>query len=264
MKISFIICYSSTWPMTVFDKEAHPEADKELDKKILKQTNRLIKQILGFTGLNKEVILIDNSGDFVTDIDSDHLFVLKGAEVSEKTNQAKITADAYDIGIKRAKGTHLVIQHNDTQYLTDYYSPDELFVDLVRTLDDFRLEYITVDAKPAKVADQDENFYADCYWFLCKSDFYTKHDIKVGHLKGDNNHDATITCLKKGLKFLHLPGYYELSGLAMNHTINLRRTYPGLTKLDGNIHTFLNIPFLYHYKGGTGLGNLIHKHDIIY
>ena len=37
MKISFIICYSSTWPMTVFDKEAHPEADKELDKKILKQ-----------------------------------------------------------------------------------------------------------------------------------------------------------------------------------------------------------------------------------
>ena len=94
MKISFIICYSSTWPMTVFDKEMHPEVDKELDEKILKQTNRLIRQILGFTNLNKEVILIDNSDDFVTDIVSDHLFIYKGAKVSEKTNQAKITAEA--------------------------------------------------------------------------------------------------------------------------------------------------------------------------
>jgi len=263
MKISFIICYSSTWPMTVFDKEMHPEVDKELDKKILEQTNRLIKQILGFRNLAKEIILVDNSNDFVTDINSDHLFVIKGAEVTEDNNQAKITAEAYDIGIKRAKGTHLVIQHNDTQYLTDYYPPDELFVDFVKTLDDFRLEYITVDTKPSKSASQEESFYADCYWFLCRADFYTKHDIKVGYLKGDNNHDATITCIKKKLKFLHLPGYYEI-GLDMNHHINLRRNYPGLGKLSGNIHTLFNIPFLYHYKGGTGLGNLIHKHDIIY
>ena len=66
--------------MTVFDKEMHPEVDKELDKKILEQTNRLIKQILGFRNLAKEIILVDNSNDFVTDINSDHLFVIKGAE----------------------------------------------------------------------------------------------------------------------------------------------------------------------------------------
>ena len=48
----------------------------------------------------------------------------------------------------------------------------------------------------------------------------------------------------------------------MNYKIHLRRNYPGLSRLDGNVHSFLDIPFLYHYKGGTGLKSLIIKNDI--
>jgi hypothetical protein len=263
MKISFIICYSSTWPMTVFDNRSWPESDLELDKKILYQTNTLIKQILSFKHLNKQIILVDNSDDFVPEvIDPAQLKIVKGTKITSNSNQAKVTAEAYNIGMSYADGTHYILQHNDTQYLTNYYHPNDLFVDLVKTLDEFRLEYITIDAKPSKISDQDENFYADCYWFLCKSDFYKKHDIDVDYLNGDNNHQATITCLQKGLKFLHLPGYYELNGLGMNHTIHLRRNYSGLVRLTGNVHSFLNTPFLYHYKGGTGLKNLLLKHDI--
>ena len=268
MKISFIICYSSTWPMTIFDSKSWSEPDLELDKKILDQTNNLIKQILSWKHLNKEVILVDNSDDFISEVvDPEQLRIVKGTEITSnptQSNQAKVTAEAFNIGMRHANGTHYILQHNDTQYLTNYYHPDDLFVDLVKTLDEFRLEYITIDAKPSKKANQDENFYADCYWFFCKNDFYEKHGIEVDYLNGDNNHQATVTCLQKELKFLHLPGYYELGGLGMNHTIHLRRNYSGLVRLTGNVHSFLNIPFLYHYKGGTGLKNLLHKDDIIY
>jgi len=45
MKVSYIICYSSTWPMTKFDPTSWQEPDLELDKKILNQTNKLLQQI---------------------------------------------------------------------------------------------------------------------------------------------------------------------------------------------------------------------------
>ena len=46
MKISFIICYSSTTPMTIFDKKSWPKPNIELDKAILKATNKLLSQII--------------------------------------------------------------------------------------------------------------------------------------------------------------------------------------------------------------------------
>ena len=271
MKVSFIICYSSTWPMTVFDKECWPEPDLALDKKILKQTNNLIKQILGFQGMNKEVILVDNSDDFVCELSGkdadDHLRIIKrrkhySERIDDTNNQAKVTAEAYNIGLSYVTGTHICIQHNDTQYLTQYYPYGELFVDLDKTLNDFDLEYISIDAKPGKVPNQEGTIYADCYWFFCRHDFYLKNNIDVDYKKGDNNHQATITCIEKDLKFLHLPGFHEVVGLGMNYKIHLRRNYPGLSRLDGNVHSFLDIPFLYHYKGGTGLKSLIIKNDI--
>ena len=78
MKISFIICYSSTWPMSIFDSKSWSEPDLELDKKILDQTNNLIKQILSWKHLNKEVILVDNSDDFISEVvDPEQLRIVK-------------------------------------------------------------------------------------------------------------------------------------------------------------------------------------------
>ena len=266
MKISFIICYSSTWPMTVFDKECWPEKHIELDKLILQHTNKLIEQILSID-LNLEVILVDNSNDFITNIEDSRLKILNGYENIKETlpkeNQASITAKAYDLGVLNSNGDYLVLQHNDTLYLDNYYPMRKLFEDSVALLEEENLEYITIDAKPSKSSDQEDNFYADCYWFLCRKNFYTKHDIKVGWSEGDNNHNATIVCREKKLKFLHLPGYYEIK-LGRYYRETLKKHYPGLDRVKNNIHSFNDIPFLVHIKGGTGLKNFIEHYDIIY
>ena len=102
MRISFIICYSSTWPMTVFDKRDWPEIKPDLDQAILSHTNKLIDQILS-VDLNVEIILIDNSGDFKLNTDDDRVKVLDGLKVItnlEKRNQAEVTAMAYNLGIE--------------------------------------------------------------------------------------------------------------------------------------------------------------------
>jgi len=262
MKISFIICYSSTWPMTIFDKECWPKIDVNLDKKILSNTNLLIKQILNFNSIDKEVILIDNSNDFKTDIIDKNLKVIEGVgdlilnPIKEsQINQASVTAMAYDIGIENATGDYLIIQHNDTEYLEQFSDFKTFFGDITNFLEKQSLQYITIDAKPSKYNTPGINYYADCYWFLCRRNFYQKHNIKVGWLKGDNNHDATIECMKKNLRFLHLPGYYEL-GLAKEFKRTLIKNYPALKNDSRNIHCFNGVPFIAHYKGGTGLKKL--------
>lgn len=270
MKISFIICYSSTWPMTVFDKESWPEIDVNLDKKILSNTNLLIKQILNFNNIDKEVILIDNSNDFKTDIIDKNLKVVKGIADTLSTynelstdNQAEITAKAYNIGIEQASGDYFILQHNDTYYLEDFTDFKFFFRDIIKYLNDNKLEYITIDAKPSKSPRPEENYFADCYWFLCKNDFYKKHNIYVDWELGDNNHMATIVCNEKNLPYLHLPGFYEIN-LHQDYLESLKKNYPRLGRLSHNIHSFAGVPFLLHFKGGTGLSNFIKKDDFIY
>ena len=75
MKVSFIICYSSTKPMTIFDPSSWKKRNSELEEKILLSTNNLIKQILTIP-IDKEILLMDNSGDFKT------LTVLESTSVS--------------------------------------------------------------------------------------------------------------------------------------------------------------------------------------
>ena len=115
-------------------------------------------------------------------------------------------------------------------------------------------EKITIDKKPPKgVSPKGYDYFADCYWFLCRGDFYSKHNIWVDWIRGDNNHLATITCYDKGLKYLHLPGFYETKEtnrkkFLKQHNFNLNV---------GNLHTFNDKPFLIHRKGGTGLYRIL-------
>lgn len=261
MKISFIICYSSTTPMTIFDKKSWPKPNIELDKAILKATNKLLSQIIEID-LYKEILLLDNSGDFKTDIVSDQLKIINTYKEVKKDleikNQAQVTAEAYNIGLFNATGNYIIIQHNDTEYLNEYYPTRDFLLDAIDKLNGEKYGYITVDAKPSKSGNPENNFYADCYWFLCNGTFYADHRINVDYKNGDNNHLATITCREKQIKYLHLPGYYEI-GLGEHHKMMLKKDYPGLFRSPYNIHTYNGIPFLKHYKGGTGLKRLIRE-----
>ena len=98
----------------------------------------------------------------------------------------------------------LVLQHNDTLYIENYLEKQ------IKLLEKENYEYITIDKKPPKkVSPNGYDYFADCYWFLCRKDFYSKHNIWVDWIRGDNNHFKTITCEDKGLKYLHLEGFFE-------------------------------------------------------
>jgi protein tyrosine phosphatase len=77
----------------------------------------------------------------------------------------------------------------------------------------------------------------------------------VDWIKGDNNHLATITCHDKGLRYLHLPGFYENDE---TNKWDFFKKYNYNTN-EGNLHTFNNKPFLIHRKGGTGLYRVMEK-----
>jgi len=283
MKVSFIICYSSSKPMTIFDPDIWKKVDKKLDEQILFSTNKLIKQILSIP-VEKEILLMDNSGDFKTDIIHKDLIITKshGSWSDEefdknksifsnirdkihyefiKSNQAETTALAYNHGLAIATGDYTIISHNDIAYLFDYYSKDSIIKDLINHLEDNNLEYITIDKKPRKASSPEGyEYFADCYWFLCRGDFYKKHNIWVDWCRGDNNHLATIICIEKKLPFQHIPGYYETGGIErenQNHFI--KTNYPLLFEKSINFHIFNNKLFLAHTKGGTGLKRLNSK-----
>ena len=283
MKVSFIICYSSTKPMTIFDPSRWKKRNSKLEEKILLTTNNLIKQILTLP-VDKEILLMDNSGDFKTDIVDKDLIITKthGAWTDEEfkdninnfsnvkdkfntkfkqSNQAETTALAYNHGISLATGDYLIISHNDIEYLFDYYSKDEIINDLIAYLENNKLEYITVDKKPRKeCSPEGYEFFADCYWFLCRGNFYKKHDIWVDWIRGDNNHLATISCIDKKLPFEHLRGYYEKKSIERHNFGNfIRKKYPELFYSGKNFHIFNNKLFLAHIKGGTGLEKLIKR-----
>lgn len=290
MKVSFIVCYSSTKAMTLFDKTSWPIQDTNHDEAILLITKRLLEQISSIP-IEKEILLMDNTGDFPTDWKVPDLKVIpshgswdreemiKNSHIFENikenpihypdghygpyplelkwSNQAETTAMAYNHGLSLATGDYIILQHNDTYYLSN----GELIKDVIDLLESEGYEYITVDKKPFKHKKYEKyEYFADCYWFLCRKDFYTKHNIWVDWKRGDNNHLATIVCYDKGLKYLHLPGYYENKEHRLfkyNRSI-YDKHFPGNINLSKkgalfNLHTINENPFLVHIKGGTGL-----------
>ena len=275
MKISFILVYSSIQNMILMDPKSWSSKDSYYNKTILEFTKKILKQIDSLD-INKEIILLDNSGDFPKEFylpslkvipsigawndkeieDNKHLFSnikdridLYDRGVGIKgSSQAEITALGFEHGLAVSSGDYFILQHNDTFYLDEYYKTEKFLKDVVNTLEENDYEYITIDKKPPKSTSPKEmKYFADCYWFLCRKDFYTKHNIWVDWSRGDNNHLATITCNNKNLKYLHLPGFYE----TFEHNKNYyKEQYPDLV---GNVHFFNNIPFMTHMKGGTGL-----------
>ena len=273
MKISFILVYSSIKNMILMDPNCWSSKDSYYTKTILQFTKKILKQIDSLD-INKEIILLDNTGDFPNDFslpslkvvpsigawnkkereDNKHLFdnIKDRIDVFKKgikgSSQAELTALGFEHGLTIASGDYFILQHNDTFYLDEYYKTEKLIKDVVNTLKENNYEYITIDKKPPKeTSPKGNDFFADCYWFLCRKDFYTKHNIWIDWCRGDNNHLATITCNNKNLKYLHLPGFYETFEDKKNY---YKEQYPDLV---GNVHFLNKTPFITHMKGGTGL-----------
>lgn len=283
MKVSFIVVWSSTKNPKNLVVEAYP-VDTILDDLLLSDTKHLLRQIQSIP-VDKEILLMDNSGDFPTDFNLPDLRVIESIQslsyendtfrlpwydkipalredsrrLIAHRNHTAFASLAFQHGLEESTGDYVIMQHNDTEYLFNYYSKDCIIHDTIKHLEDNNLEYITIDAKPPKSSSPKHvKYFADCYWFLCRRNFYDKHQIYIDWEIGDTNYLATVTCTDKNLKFLHLPGFYEGSysrSLNNNHEWrkNLSIKYPGLLYNTQNVHTFNDIPFIQHVKGGTGL-----------
>ena len=246
--------------------------DEKVNQELLRHTLDLIDQILEMNP--HEILVMDNEGNFpkhknklVKIIPSYQSvgYVKKDSpynplwleqitidDYTEDTdfNAAKSTAMAYNHGIIEASGDYLVLQHNDTLYL------DNFIEEQIELLEKENYEYITIDKKQVKFEELKKyEYFADCYWFLCRKDFYSKHNIWVDWIRGDNNHLATITCKDKGLKYLHLPGFY---GTNETNKVDFFKKYNYNTN-EGRLHTFNSKPFLIHRKGGTGLYRILEE-----
>ena len=271
MNVSYILVWSDTNTMNRNDSKSY-NVDERINKELLKHTLNLIDQILEMNP--HEILVMDNEGNFpkhknklVKIIPSYQSvgYVKKDSPYNplwleqiniddyyenKNFNAAKSTAMAYNHGIIEASGEYLVLQHNDTLYL------DNFIEEQIELLEKENYEYITVDKKPVKFKELEKyEYFADCYWFLCRGDFYSKHNIWVDWMKGDNNHLATITCFDKGLKYLHLPGFY---GTNETNKWDFFKKYNYNTK-EGRLHTFNDKPFLIHRKGGTGLYRILEE-----
>ena len=273
-KVSYILVWSDTNTMNRNDSENY-KVDESINKKLLYQTMYLIDQILELNPF--EILIMDNEGNFPTHenpfvkvipsyqsvgyLDGERPEWLNKINIEDYTEDkhfdaAKSTAMAYNHGLTIATGDYFIIQHNDTKYLFENYSSTKVIKDAIELLEKENYEYITIDKKPPKSASPEGyDYFADCYWFLCGGDFYSKHNIWVDWIRGDNNHLATITCKDKGLKYLHLPGFYETYETDRPEFNN---KYFFETKC-GNLHTLNDRPFLIHRKGGTGLYRILEE-----
>ena len=274
-KVSYIIPWGDTNTLSRTDPK-HYNVNERDNKALLKHTSVLLNQILELNP--HEILIMDNEGNFpkqdndlirvipsyssVGYLDGDRPEWLNKIDLSDYTNDiergdehkmhfAKCLAMAFNHGIIEASGDYLVLQHNDTLYI------DNVIEKQIKLLEEENYEYITIDKKPPKdVSPNGYDYFADCYWFLCKKDFYSKHNIWVDWTRGDNNHLATITCEDKGLKYLHLEGFFENYE---HDKFEFNQKY-GYNSKDGNVHIFNNKPFIIHRKGGTGL-NRIHEEN---
>ena len=270
-RVSYILVWADTNSLNRIDSN-HYQKNKKVDDELLKNTLKLIQQILEMNPL--EILVMDNEGNFPKHENSlvkvipsyqsvgyiEHKspynpiwlekITIDDYYEDEHMNHAKCLAMAYNHGIIEASGDYLVIQHNDTSYL------DNVIEKQIELLEKENYEYITIDKKPPKgVSPKGYDYFADCYWFLCRGDFYSKHNIWVDWKRGDNNHLATITCKDKGLKYLHLPGFFETKE---HDKFEFNQKY-GYNSKDGNVHTFNDKPFIIHLKGGTGLFRILEE-----
>jgi hypothetical protein len=289
MLISFIIVYSSTKHMVEFDPLSWPSRNYELEEKITQHTNKLITQIQSIP-IEKEILIMDQTNDFIREGSLEDLQIIPTFQYYMETNnmdnfkidfqiddwyhkKGGITkvdhtfgaSMAYNHGLSLSRGDYVIFQHNDTYY--DFLESDKetLFYELVEYIEENDLQYLTIDKKPIKNKDYPEwnakiEYYADCYWFMCKSSFYYDNKIWVDWMRGDTNHLATIFCVNNNLKFEHLPGYYEIGKeQRVFWTQKLQNTTNPI--FGPNIHTFKDKRFIYHFKGGTGLEGFIKKDD---
>jgi hypothetical protein len=267
-KISYILVWADTNSLNRIDPN-HYEKNKKVDDELLKHTLELIQQILEMNP--HEILIMDNEGNFPKQ-DNPLIKVIPSYQTYDFTKErpdwlnkiniddyyedthmthAKCLAMAYNHGIIESSGDYLVLQHNDTKYLPNF-SMRDMLVELISK--DY--EYITIDKKQVKLKELEKyEYFADCYWFLCRKEFYSKHNIWVDWMKGDNNHLATITCFDKGLKYLHLPGFY---GTNETNKWDFFKKYNYNTK-EGRLHTFKDKPFIIHRKGGTGLYRVLEE-----
>lgn len=288
MKFSFIIVYSSTKHMQIFDTKSWKERDYELEKKITHHTNKLLTQIQSIP-VEKEILLMDQTNDFVRDGSMKDLKIIPSYQYYMETNDMdnfvidlyigdkyrtkggieKVDATlgasmAYNHGLSLSTGDYIIFQHNDTYYNFVESNKETLFYEFVEYMEENDLQYLTIDKKRIKNKDYPEwndklEYYADCYWFICKPSFYYDNKIWVDWIRGDTNHLSTIFCVNNNLNFEHLPGFYE------NTREECDYWWEKLQKNDRKVHThmFKQKTFIYHFKGGTGLSTLKKKKDDI-
>ncbi len=171
------------------------------DTSTLEHTLELIQQILEMNPL--EILIVDSKGNFPKQ-DNPLIKIIP-------SNQT------YNRGIKEAKGDYFVLQNTNTKYIFDGFSREGnitnpaiiLIAEALELLLSKSYEYITIDKK-----------LENCYWFLCRKDFYLKNNIKKD----------------EELKYLHLPGFFE-SNLGYVYT------FPLIVK-----ERVVNTPFLIHRK----------------
>ena len=268
-KLSFILVWSDTNTMNRNDGEIYQVNDK-VNSALLQHTHLLISQILKMNP--HEILIMDNEGNFpkyedsrvrvipsyqsVGYLDGERPEWLDKINISDYTEDKhfdanKSTAMAYNHGITEATGDYLILQHNDTMYLKDFD-----IADMIIELEKNNYAYITIDKKPPKnTSPKGYDYFADCYWFLCRKDFYSNNDIWVDWSRGDNNHLATIKCKETNQKYLHLPGFFETG----EHTRYEFNKLYGFTHENGNLHIFKDRPILLHLKGGTGLFRILRE-----
>tara|TARA_Y100000401_G_scaffold117066_1_gene124548 strand:+ start:3894 stop:4808 length:915 start_codon:yes stop_codon:yes gene_type:complete len=223
---------------------------------------------------NKEIILVDNTHNFPEiylpnlkivkgwqGYDIETLQKLPNFEkynINILNNSTMWASMAYNIGIEHAEGDYIICQHNDLFYHMDYIEEMIEYMKLTKS------KYISADFKKLFISgyvmnqkEIDSIFYnltkkmefepmdggyiktqkfgvADCYFFLCKRDFFDDYYVDWGY--GDTNHGATIKCLKNGDSFYHLPPYYD------NPNFD--------TTFDYRTYKWNNKDFCTHLKGG--------------
>jgi hypothetical protein len=167
------------------------------------------------------------------------------------------------LGTTFAKGKYVVCQHND------FYYHENFFKKFIKDLEKYA--YISVDNKKVWIGSyggfrevrdilgpdvkfspfdggyvKTELGFADCYFFMCKKEFYD--DYKIDWKYGDTNHGATIKCINENKEYLHLRPYYD---------------NPNFPTMDG-IHTYYydGKKFGTHLKGGISENRMSDREEV--
>jgi hypothetical protein len=247
---------------------------------IIFSTIMAIKNINKIIDVDKEIILVDNTNSF-PNIEIPNLKIVKGLQykkefteneiskykIDDVTNHSMWASIAYNIGIKYSIGDYIVLQHNDIFYHQNHL-PNLL--NLLKTN-----EYVSIDSKHLTLTGylgnkdiidslgidfeighenggyikQKEFGLADCYFFICKKEFFNDYSVDWGY--GDTNHGATIKCLLEDKNYTHLGPFYGNS----NYETSSSNTY----KFSGE-------DFITHLKGGFSEHNMsfkLHTNDIM-